>query len=106
MRHITFQPSDRIPRDEEFAFRARARALVEKWHVIIYNAENGERAGTNNTAPSEANEAGEDATNGAAATSVADAPVADGTTAVDVTDHDRDVDVDDSNVCSNAYVWV
>lgn len=35
MRHITAVSEDRIPRDAEFRFRARAKSLVEKWHEIL-----------------------------------------------------------------------
>ena len=35
MRHIHMQPADKIPRDEEVRFRERAKALVDKWHVIL-----------------------------------------------------------------------
>lgn len=35
MRHITAVPDERIPRDVEFRFRARAKSLVEKWHEIL-----------------------------------------------------------------------
>ncbi len=35
MRHIHMQPLGTIPRDEEFHFRTRAKALVDKWHVIV-----------------------------------------------------------------------
>jgi len=91
MRHIHLQPSDKIPRDEEFAFRTRAKALVDKWHIILSaNKEagpgaNGTPAGSSPTAPSKADKAEEEAPNGAAGPSAADASVADGTTSVDVT---------------------
>lgn len=91
MRHIHLQPSDKIPRDEEFAFRTRAKALVDKWHIILSaNKEagpgaNGTPAGSSPTAPSKADKAEEEAPNGAAAPSAADASGADGTTSVDVT---------------------
>ncbi len=35
MRHIAALPDEKIPRDEEFNFRARAKNLVEKWHQIL-----------------------------------------------------------------------
>lgn len=35
MRHITAVPDERIPLDDEFRFRARAKSLVEKWHEIL-----------------------------------------------------------------------
>lgn len=34
MRHIHLQPQEKIPRDEEFNFRLRAKALVDKWSSI------------------------------------------------------------------------
>ncbi|KAJ3509855.1 hypothetical protein NLJ89_g5000 [Agrocybe chaxingu] len=35
MRHIAAQPEEKVPRDGEFKFRARAKALVDKWHQIL-----------------------------------------------------------------------
>ena len=35
MRRIHLQPLDKVPRDEEFQFRSRAKALVDKWDVIL-----------------------------------------------------------------------
>ena len=69
IRHITLQPPGRIPRDEEFAFRARARALVDKWHLIVRNAKKEEGSGKNDTVPSEGDKA--DAMNGVVATPAA-----------------------------------
>src|ERR1700677_2045521 len=83
MRHIHLQPSEKIPRDDEFSFRSRAKALVDRWHNILStNKEagpgaNGTPAGSSPTAPSKADKADEEAPNGAAA---ADVSVADGTT--------------------------
>lgn len=34
MRHTTALPDEKIPRDDEFHFRARAKSLVEKWSEI------------------------------------------------------------------------
>ncbi|RPD58669.1 hypothetical protein L227DRAFT_504863 [Lentinus tigrinus ALCF2SS1-6] len=34
MRHIYILPDDRVPRDDEFKFRERAKVLVDKWHDI------------------------------------------------------------------------
>jgi hypothetical protein len=90
MRHIHLQPEGRIPCDEEFDFRTRAKALVDKWHLILRNHKANKEAGsgandTPATAPSEADKAEQDAPNGAAATSATDVPVADGTTSVVVT---------------------
>jgi hypothetical protein len=50
MRHITALTPDKVPRDDEFKFRERAKALVEKWHQIL--KPNGE-SGTNGTAKSD-----------------------------------------------------
>jgi hypothetical protein len=92
MRHIHLQPSDKIPRDDEFHFRSRAKALVDKWHVILSaNKEagpgaNGTPAGSSPTAPSKADKPEEDVPIGAAAVSTGEThPAADGTTSVDVT---------------------
>ncbi|CAA7270272.1 unnamed protein product [Cyclocybe aegerita] len=35
MRHIAAQPEEKVPRDGDFKFRARAKALVDKWHQIL-----------------------------------------------------------------------
>ena len=35
MRHIAALTPDKVPRDDEFKFRERANALVDKWHKII-----------------------------------------------------------------------
>ncbi|KAJ8502613.1 hypothetical protein ONZ45_g11592 [Pleurotus djamor] len=35
MRHIAALESERVPRDGEFAFRERAKALVDRWHLIL-----------------------------------------------------------------------
>lgn len=35
MRHITLLEDQRVPRDAEFAFRARAQALVERWQSVL-----------------------------------------------------------------------
>ena len=92
MRHIHLQPLDKVPRDEEFQFRSRAKALVDKWHVILSaNKEagpgtNGTPAGSSPTAPSKVDKTEEDAPDGAAAVPAGEThPAADGTTSVDVT---------------------
>jgi TFIIS helical bundle-like domain len=42
MRHIQSQGDGKIPRDDEFKFKDRAKALVEKWHQILNsNKSNG-----------------------------------------------------------------
>jgi hypothetical protein len=92
MRHIHMQPSDKVPRDDEFHFRSRAKALVDKWHVILSaNKEggpgtNGTPAGSSPTAPPKPDKVDEDAPNGAVAVPTTEiVPAADGTTSVDVT---------------------
>ena len=35
MRHIFALPADKVPRDEEFHFKERAKTLVDKWHDIL-----------------------------------------------------------------------
>lgn len=35
MRHVAALPPEKIPRDSEFNFRTRAKALVEKWQEIL-----------------------------------------------------------------------
>ncbi|KAF8625302.1 hypothetical protein AX15_005435 [Amanita polypyramis BW_CC] len=48
MRHIAILPEEKVPRDAEFKFRDRAKALVDKWHQIL-NA--GKPNGDTVTAP-------------------------------------------------------
>lgn len=53
MRHIAALTPDKVPRDEEFKFRARAKALVDKWHAILganKPSENGVETTTNGAA--------------------------------------------------------
>ena len=35
MRHITVLTDDKVPRDDEFKFRERAKALVDQWHQVL-----------------------------------------------------------------------
>lgn len=35
MRHIYALSPEKVPRDEEFKFRERAKSLVDKWHEIL-----------------------------------------------------------------------
>lgn len=42
MRHITLLTPDRVPRDAEFHFRERAKALVERWQLVLGAAKGGE----------------------------------------------------------------
>jgi hypothetical protein len=63
MRHIAVLTEDKVPRDDEFKFRLRAGALVERWHKIL-NANKGAGGGSTSAAPeAEADETG--AVNGA-----------------------------------------
>ncbi|KAH9949033.1 hypothetical protein B0H21DRAFT_165654 [Amylocystis lapponica] len=56
MRHIHVLTPDKVPRDDEFKFRERAKALVDRWHdVLAANKTNGAdaaKATTNGTSPS------------------------------------------------------
>lgn len=56
MRHIAALTPDKVPRDEEFKFRARAKALVDKWHAILGANKPNENGGetTTNGAPADA----------------------------------------------------
>ncbi|KAL0957086.1 hypothetical protein HGRIS_003182 [Hohenbuehelia grisea] len=38
MRHVTALEDKKVPRDSEFKFRDRAKALVEQWHTILHKA--------------------------------------------------------------------
>ncbi|KAJ7663388.1 hypothetical protein DFH06DRAFT_348191, partial [Mycena polygramma] len=44
MRHITLLDQCKVPRDDEFKFRHRAQALIDKWHAILNPAANTETA--------------------------------------------------------------
>ena len=92
MRHIQLQLPGMIPCDEAFAFRTHAKALVNKWYLIVLNAKMEAGSSTNSTptrsspiASSETGQAEKDATNGAAATFAAGVSEADETTSVDGT---------------------
>ncbi|KAF8317047.1 hypothetical protein F5887DRAFT_1066632 [Amanita rubescens] len=51
MRHIAVLSEDKVPRDAEFKFRERAKALVDKWHQILNaNKSNGAETVTTNGA--------------------------------------------------------
>lgn len=42
MRHITALPPEKLPRDNDFNFKQRAVALVDRWHQILSaNKSNG-----------------------------------------------------------------
>lgn len=53
MRHISVLEVDKIPQDDEFKFRDRAQALVNRWHTTVNNAGEGAKAlnGKANGAP-------------------------------------------------------
>ncbi|EIW83102.1 hypothetical protein CONPUDRAFT_89090 [Coniophora puteana RWD-64-598 SS2] len=58
MRHIFALPPEKVPRDDEFKFRQRAKALVDKWHAILGGDkanENGTKSGANGTNGTPAN---------------------------------------------------
>jgi len=69
MRHIAVLAEDKVPRDEEFKFRDRAKALVDKWHQILNaNKPNGtESGGANGMAKSDGGDKEEGVTAGTAA---------------------------------------
>ncbi|KAF9227163.1 hypothetical protein BS17DRAFT_450201 [Gyrodon lividus] len=54
MRHIAALSQEKVPRDEEFKFRVRAKALVDKWHAILGANKPTENGG--DTAPADASE--------------------------------------------------
>ena len=35
MRHIAALADEKVPRDNDFKFRGRAKSLVERWHQIL-----------------------------------------------------------------------
>jgi hypothetical protein len=48
MNHIAVLPEEKVPRDAEFKFRDRAKALVDKWRQLLNaNKPNGAEAATN-----------------------------------------------------------
>jgi hypothetical protein len=54
MRHIAALSPEKVPRDDEFKFRVRAKALVDKWHAILganKPTENGGEAAVADAAP-------------------------------------------------------
>ncbi|KAG6335689.1 hypothetical protein ID866_3395 [Astraeus odoratus] len=56
MRHIAALSPEKVPRDDEFHFRTRAKALVDKWHTILGSSKTAEASGeaAPNGAPAEA----------------------------------------------------
>ena len=58
MRHIAALPAEKVPRDDEFKFRERAKVLVDKWHQILgANKANGTDMAANGDAGGEVPEA-------------------------------------------------
>jgi hypothetical protein len=45
MRHITNLEPDKVPKDDHYEFRNRARTLVDKWHLILPGKDAGEKTG-------------------------------------------------------------
>lgn len=45
MRHIAALTPEKVPRDDEFHFRTRAKSLVDKWHTILGSSKTGEAGG-------------------------------------------------------------
>ncbi|KAI0046004.1 hypothetical protein FA95DRAFT_1543115 [Auriscalpium vulgare] len=41
MRHIHMQPLEKVPLDETYNFRQRAKVLVDKWHVVLNATKEG-----------------------------------------------------------------
>lgn len=68
MRHIAALAPDKVPRDEEFKFRARAKALVDKWHAIL-GAKPSENGGPTETVTNVATDAAPDASEAKTASS-------------------------------------
>ncbi|KAF9050609.1 hypothetical protein BJ165DRAFT_1525828 [Panaeolus papilionaceus] len=57
MRHIAARSESDIPRDDEFKFRTRAKALVDRWHQIL-NTKAGGAANNSSPEATTAHEAG------------------------------------------------
>ncbi|KAJ7269065.1 hypothetical protein C8J57DRAFT_1509278 [Mycena rebaudengoi] len=55
MRHIHLLEPHKVPRDDEFKFRDRAKALVDKWHAILNANKAPEAAVTEGTAKMDLN---------------------------------------------------
>lgn len=55
MRHIAVLPDDKVPKDDEFKFRERAKVLVDRWHHILNASKsNGKDSNTVAAAPAPA----------------------------------------------------
>lgn len=50
MRHINALSKDKVPRDDEFHFKDRAKALVDRWHEVLNDNKGNSKA--NGTAES------------------------------------------------------
>lgn len=61
MRHIAALSTDKVPRDDEFKFRTRAKSMVDKWHAILGASKGNENTVESvvNGAPADANAAAE-----------------------------------------------
>jgi hypothetical protein len=44
MRHIAALSTEKVPRDDEFKFRTRAKSMVDKWHAILGATKGNENA--------------------------------------------------------------
>lgn len=47
MRHIAALDVDKVPREDEFKFRERAQALVNKWHNTVNSQGGDQKAAVN-----------------------------------------------------------
>jgi hypothetical protein len=63
MRHITILADAKVPRDDEFKFKDRAKSLVDRWHSIL----SSNKGTTNGVDPSSTGVVSPPATNGTAA---------------------------------------
>lgn len=84
MRHIAALPQEKVPRDDEFKFRVRAKAMVDKWHAILganKATENGGEAAPNGTSADSAPEASEAKAAASPAQNATSAAAPDGDTA-------------------------
>jgi hypothetical protein len=58
MRHIAALPAEKVPRDDEFKFRDRAKVLVDKWRQILgANKPNGTDGAANGNVAGDTHEA-------------------------------------------------
>ncbi|THU87097.1 hypothetical protein K435DRAFT_867602 [Dendrothele bispora CBS 962.96] len=46
MRHIVALDAERVPKDEEFRFRERAKTLIDKWHQLLGPSSTNKANGT------------------------------------------------------------